>query len=33
MFVFVNRLDPQTISLAIVAAWQETALWAIFSQH
>ncbi|KRY07670.1 hypothetical protein T03_2068 [Trichinella britovi] len=25
MFVFVNRLDPQTISLAIVAAWQETA--------
>jgi hypothetical protein len=30
MFVFVHELDPQTISLAMVAAWQETTVQAIF---
>ena len=30
MFVFVQKLDPHTISLAMVAAWQETTVQAIF---
>ena len=33
IFVFVQKLDPHTISLAMVAALQGTTVQAMLSQH